>query len=363
MSSAARRDCGADRGPTILSPPVFDRACHNPRNMISNGRSKRWLAAVLLASLPTLLLASRLSAEQSAPRPFRVEEATIADVHRAIQDGSTTCRAIVQTYIERARAYNGTCTQLVTRDGGSIAPGPGAVRAGSPVTFPASTTAIGSVLPKFEEYAGAPIDFGRMDATRSDPAVSQQYGMVVGLRNAGQINALSTLNVRGERSISCKAQCDAPPGAGPLSASCPQACETFRRQPDALERAAALDAQYGRHPDLKALPMYCVAFSFKDVYDTADMRSTGGGDVNYAIDAPPRVPTIVAALRAHTAIIYAKANLAEYNAGSGDPGGAAKVAAREYGAGARSTWGGTACNPYDTARETGGAAPRAGRRP
>ncbi len=90
--------------------------------MISNGRSKRWLAAVLLASLPTLLLSSRLTAEQFAPRAFRVEEATIADVHRAIQDGSTTCRAIVQTYIERARAYNGTCTQLVTRDGGSIAP-------------------------------------------------------------------------------------------------------------------------------------------------------------------------------------------------------------------------------------------------
>ncbi len=248
--------------------------------MISNGRSKRWLAAVLLASLPTLLLSSRLTAEQFAPRAFRVEEATIADVHRAIQDGSTTCRAIVQTYIERARAYNGTCTQLVTRDGGSIAPGPGAVRAGSPVTFPASTTAIGSVLPKLEEYAGPPIDFGRMDATSSDPAVSQQYGMVVGLRNAGQINALSTLNVRGERSVSCKAQCDAPPGAGPLPASCPMACEAFRKQPDALERAAALDAQYGRHPDLKALPMYCVAFSFKDVYDTADMRSTGGGDVS-----------------------------------------------------------------------------------
>jgi Asp-tRNA(Asn)/Glu-tRNA(Gln) amidotransferase A subunit family amidase len=101
--------------------------------------------------------------------------------------------------------------------------------------------------------------------------------------------------------------------------------------------------------------MYCVAFSFKDVYDTADMRSTGGGDVNYAMDVPPQDATIVAELRAKGGIIYAKANLAEYNAGSGDPGGAARVAAREYGAGARSTWGGTACNPYDTARETGGS--------
>jgi amidase len=286
---------------------------------------------------------------------FRVEEATIADVHRAIQQGETTCKAIVQTYIERAKAYNGTCTQLVTRDGASVAAASGAVRAGSATSFPSSTTALGSLLPKFDEYAGAPIDFGRMEATISDPTVSQQYGMVVGVHNAGQINALSTLNIRGERSVSCKAQCDAPPASRPIPASCPKACDDFRKQPDALEYAAALDAQYGRRPDLKAMPMYCVAFSFKDVYDTADMRSTGGGDVNYAMDAPPQDATIVAELRAKGAIIYAKANLAEYNAGSGDPGGAAKVAAREYGAGARSTWGGTACNPYDTARETGGS--------
>ena len=317
--------------------------------MVVDSRSTRLLAAVLLSSLPTLLISA------PAPRTFHVEEATIADVHHAIQEGATTCRAIVQAYIDRAQTYNGTCTQLVTPDGAPVAAGPGAVRAGSAVSFPASTTAIGSVLPKFDEYAGPPIDFGRMDATSSDPAVHQQYGMIVGVRNAGQINALSTLNIRGERSVSCKAQCDTVPAAGPLPASCPKACEDFRKQPDALERAAALDAKYGRHPDLKALPMYCIAFSFKDVYDTADMRSTGGGDVNYAMDAPPQDSTIVAELRAKGAIIYAKANLAEYNAGSGDPGGAARVAAREYGAGARSTWGGTACNPYDTARETGGS--------
>jgi Asp-tRNA(Asn)/Glu-tRNA(Gln) amidotransferase A subunit family amidase len=211
------------------------------------------------------------------------------------------------------------------------------------------------MLPKFDEYAGPPIDFGRMEPTISDPTVNQQYGMIVGIRNAGQINALSTLNIRGERSVSCKATCDASPASGPLPASCPKACDDFRKQPDALEHAAALDAKYGRHPDLNAMPMYCIAFSFKDVYDTVDMRSTGGGDVNYAMDVPSQDSTIVAELRAKGAVIYAKANLAEYNAGSGDPGGAAKVAAREYGAGARSTWGGTACNPYDTARETGGS--------
>ncbi|HEV3057215.1 MAG TPA: amidase [Vicinamibacterales bacterium] len=290
-----------------------------------------------------------------AKTTFHLEEATIADVHRAIQQGETSCTAIVRAYIDRARAYNGTCTQLVTRDGAPVTAGAGAVRAGVAASFPSSTTAVGSVLPRFGEYAGPPIDFGRMEATRSDPSVQQQYGMVVGVPGARQINALSTLNIRGERSVSCKAQCDAAPASGPLPASCPKACDDFRRQPDALERAAALDAKYGRHPDLKAMPMYCVALSFKDVYDTADMRSTGGGDVNYAMDAPPQDATIVAELRAKGAIIYAKANLDEYNAGSGDPGGQARATARGYGAGARSTWGGTACNPYDTERETGGS--------
>ncbi|HWF86642.1 MAG TPA: amidase, partial [Vicinamibacterales bacterium] len=218
-----------------------------------------------------------------------------------------------------------------------------------------TTAAVSTVLPQFDQYTGAPIEYGRMESTQSDPAVQQQYGMVTGIADAGQINALTTFNVRGERSVTCKAACDAPLSSGPLPASCPAVCETFRRQPDALERASELDKQYGSHPDLKAMPMYCVALSFKDSYDTADMRSTAGGDVDYAMDAPPRDATIVAQLRAKGAIVYAKANSIEYNAGSGDPGGAAKTSSRMYGAGARSTWGGTTCNPYDTARETGGS--------
>jgi amidase len=323
--------------------------------------ARRLFGGLLAASVAAGLSAARTAGDQAPLRSgrgastFRVEEATIAELHRAIQQGATTCRRVVQAYIDRARAYNGTCTRLVTRDGAPVAPASGAVRAGRATSFPTSTASVASVLPRFDEYRGLPIDFGRMETTSSDPGVSQQYGMVVGIPNAGQINALSTLNIRGERSVTCKAECDAPFASGPLPAQCPAACDAFRRQPDALERAAELDAKYGRHPDLKAMPMYCVAFSFKDVYDTADMRSTGGADVNYAMDAPPHDSTIVAELRAKGAIVYAKANLDEYNAGSGDPGGAATATARQYGAGARSTWGGTACNPYDTARETGGS--------
>ena len=53
--------------------------------------------------------------------------------------------------------------------------------------------------------------------------------------------------------------------------------------------------------------MYCMPFSFKDPFDTKDMRSTGGGDARYDIDFPPRDHTLVAQLRSKGAIIYAKA--------------------------------------------------------
>jgi hypothetical protein len=145
---------------------------------------------------------------------------------------------------------------------------------------------VASVLPDFADYKGLPIEFGRMAPTKSDPTAQQQYGMVVGVPNAGQLGALTTLNIRGERSVTCKGAFDAHPSTGPLPAGAPKACEAFRRQPDALERAAELDARYGRNPDLAALPMYCVVLSFKDSFDTTDMRTTSGGDVAYATDAP-----------------------------------------------------------------------------
>jgi Asp-tRNA(Asn)/Glu-tRNA(Gln) amidotransferase A subunit family amidase len=66
------------------------------------------------------------------------------------------------------------------------------------------------------------------------------------------------------------------------------------------------------------------------------MRTTSGGDVQYANDRPPEDATFVAKLRAAGAIVLAKANLAEYAVD-----------------GARSSFGGTFCNPYDTEREPG----------
>src|SRR5690349_23016259 len=67
----------------------------------------------ILAALAVLVL----SPAASAQTPFHVEESTIADVQAAITSGQTTCRAVVQAYLDRAKAYNGTCTALVTADG------------------------------------------------------------------------------------------------------------------------------------------------------------------------------------------------------------------------------------------------------
>src|SRR5258705_11843061 len=176
--------------------------------------------------------------------------------------------------------------------------------------------------------------------------------MITGIPGAGQVNALATLNIRGERSVTCRGAFDRHPSRGPLPPGAPPVCEIFRHYPDALERAAELDATYGRNPDLATLPMYGVVFSFKDPYDTKDMRSTGGGDAAYDIDVPARDHVLVEQLRNKGAIIFAKAVNTEYNGRAGDPGGRHKpdkVLASTLGY-QRSTWGGNPSNPYDTTR-------------
>src|SRR5262247_48034 len=284
--------------------------------------------------------------------PFRVDEATIDELHAAIKAGRTTVVKVVQHYIDRVRAYNGVASLLVTEDGLPVPETKGAVRALAPLRFPTETVNAGAVLPDLHKYQGPPLEYGRMEPTASDPAVVQQYGMIVGKPDAGQLNALATLNIRGERSVTCRGDFDRHPSAGPLPPGAPAVCEMFRRLPDALERAAELDALYGRNPDLDKMPMYGVVFSFKDPFDTKDMRTTAGGDAAYDIDFPARDHVLVEQLRNKGAIIYAKAVCTEYNGRAGDPGG------RHAPAGLlpstlgyqRSSWGGNPSNPYNTTR-------------
>ena len=283
---------------------------------------------------------------------FRLDEATIGDLHAAIQSGRTTCVDVVQHYIDRVRAYNGVASLLVTEDGMPIPEARGAVRGLSPLRFPAETVKASTILPDLHKYKGAPLELGRMETTASDSEVQQQYGMIVGKPNAGQVNALATLNIRGERSVTCRGDFDRHPSAGPLPPGAPPVCEMFRRLPDALERAAELDRTYGRNPDLETMPMYGVVFSFKDPFDTKDMRTTAGGDARYDIDFPARDHVLVEQLRNKGAIIFAKAVNTEYNGRAGNPGGRHapdKVLPSTLGY-QRSTWGGNPANPYDTTR-------------
>ena len=284
--------------------------------------------------------------------PFRLDEATIDDLHAAIKSGRTTCVAVVQHYIDRVRAYNGVASLLVTEDGLPISETKGAVRGLAPLRFPTETAKASTILPDLHKYKGAPLELGRMEATASDSEVQQQYGMIVGKPNSGQVNALATLNIRGERSVTCRGDFDRHPSAGPLPPGAPPVCEMFRRLPDALERAAELDRTYGRHPNLEAMPMYGVVFSFKDPFDTKDMRTTAGGDARYDIDFPARDHVLVEQLRGKGAIIFAKAVNTEYNGRAGNPGGRHapdKVLPSTLGY-QRSTWGGNPANPYDTTR-------------
>ena len=291
-------------------------------------------------------------ASAALDRSFRLEEATIGQLHAAIRAGETTCVAVVEHYLARVRAYNGVASALVTADGASVAPATGTVRGGTALSFPTRTVKASSLLPDLDKYHGPPLEYGRMEATASDPEVQQQFGMIVGIANAGQVNALATLNIRGERSVTCRGEFDRHPSLGPLPPGAPPVCEFFRHFPDALERAAELDAQFGSNPDLDALPMYGVVFSFKDSFDTRDMRSTGGGDAAYDIDFPARDHLLVEQLRNKGAIIFAKAVNTEYNGRAGDPGGRHKpdrVLPSTLGY-QRSTWGGNPSNPYDTRR-------------
>ena len=283
---------------------------------------------------------------------FHIEEATIAGLHQAIRAGHTTCVDVVKQYIERVRAYNGVPSVLVTEDGAPIAEAMGTTRGQAPLRFPTETVKASTLLPDLDKYRGPPLEFGRMEPTATDPAVQQQYGMIVGKPDAGQVNALSTLNIRGERSVVCRGEYDRHPSAGPLPPDAPAVCEIFRRQPDALEQAAELDAKYGCNPDLEKMPLYGVVFSFKDPFDTKDMHTTGGADARYDIDFPARDHILVEQLRKKGAIIFAKAICTEYN---GRPGNYTsghrpeKVLPSVLGY-QRSSWGGNPSNPYDTTR-------------
>jgi Asp-tRNA(Asn)/Glu-tRNA(Gln) amidotransferase A subunit family amidase len=105
--------------------------------------------------------------------------------------------------------------------------------------------------------------------------------------------------------------------------------------PDALETAAAQDQQFARTGRLVG-PLQGVVFAIKDQYDTFDMRTTSGADADYRERSPAGRCDVREAIARRGRNHPGKANLAEYAVD-----------------GARSSFGGTFCNPYDTEREPG----------
>jgi len=201
---------------------------------------------------------------------FHLEEATIGQIQQAIRSHQITTFALVEQYLQRIRAYNGTC-----------------------VNEPNGILGVISTIP-----------------------------------HARQINALSTLNLR--PATRAKWGFDRR-----KARSLTDPKDDSPDMPDALEVAAAQDRAFARTGRL-AGPLHGTVMAIKDQYDTFDMRTTSGGDADYANDRPPADATFVKRLRNAGAIILAKANLAEYAVD-----------------GARSSFGGTFCNPYDTEREPG----------
>jgi amidase len=232
----------------------------------------RYLTVVALMVLLTANLGGAVRAQPAAPdKRFEIVETTIAAIHQAIRAKRLTVTDLVNLYLERIKAYNGTCVDQPQGILGPVSPIP----------------------------------------------------------HAGNINALMTVNLR--------------PAARKKwgfddrkARSLTDSVDNEPNMPDALESAAALDEVFTRTGQL-AGPLHGVVFSIKDLLDTYDMRTTSGADADYANDRPPADATIVKRLRQAGAIILAKANLGEYASGS------------------RSAFGGTMCNPYDTARDVGGS--------
>jgi amidase len=229
------------------------------------------MKAILSAFIATLfVLMPDLATAQTAK--FRIEEATIEDIQSAIMRGELTSTRVVQLYLNRIKAYNGTC-----------------------VNQPDGILGLGPITP---------------------------------IKNARQLNALITLNLR-----PTKRQAMGFDARKARSMTDPS--DNNPAMPDALEVAAQQDAYFASTGKLIG-PLHGVVFSIKDQYNTFDMRTTAGMDAAYANDRPPNDATFVKRLREAGAIILAKANLGEM----GTPN-------------SRSSFGGPFCNPYDTTRSPG----------
>lgn len=180
---------------------------------------------------------------------FQIEEATIADVHRAFRAKKLTATQLVNLYLKRIKAYNGICVE-------------GAL----------------------------------------DPATGLHLGDITPIANAGQLNAFTTLNLKEDKRIAL---------GFPEKVRRTHTGPDDAKFPDALDRARELDRHFARTGKLVG-PLHGIPIAIKDNYDTFDMRTTAAAAADYADDRPPDDAAMVAKLRAAGAIFLGKTNMDEY---------------------------------------------------
>ena len=71
-----------------------------------NGKNTHTRAAGIVL---TMLLVGTAAGDAQRARSFDVHEATIADIQRALLNKRVTTVALVEQYLRRIKAYNGTC--------------------------------------------------------------------------------------------------------------------------------------------------------------------------------------------------------------------------------------------------------------
>ena len=149
------------------------------------------------------------------------------------------------------------------------------------------------------------VEFGRMEATASDPSVKTTYGMGSAFPTLRKVNALSTINIRVTlRDLQGRLRQETVDG--PLPPGLPAVCEEFRKQPDALERAAELDARFGGARNLAAMPCTLRLPSRSRIPSTRRTCDRPAcADARYDIASPARYHLLVEQLRKRGAIIYA----------------------------------------------------------
>ena len=69
-------------------------------------------SASMRVALSLIILAGSGPTSGFTQRPrtrFHLQEATIAQIQQAIRDGAITTQSLVEMYLRRIKAYNGTC--------------------------------------------------------------------------------------------------------------------------------------------------------------------------------------------------------------------------------------------------------------